>query len=196
MRRIFRDNPLLALSIALPVLVVLLFAAATTLPRLYTDPPAHDLVLSVEHGVAPRTLPVRIQLSVENESLVARAVELNQYEQGYAPRIFRYNHESGSVREITIPIPDDVENLESGQIIPIPDFDGVRLSPELTAPDGYEYRGHGSRSGFMVEFFGTSRSRQKITVVKDGAVVPINLPETEYWYYGTRFLGWVVGEEG
>ncbi len=195
MKRIFRDNPLLALSIALPVAVVLLFAAATAVPRWLTDPPAYDLLLSVEHVATPRVLPVRIQLSVEDESVVARAVKLGQYEQGYAPRIFRYNHASGSVGEITIPIPADVDSLPNGKVIPIPDLEGVRVNSDLEAPDGYQYRGHGSRNGFLLEFFGTSRARQKISIAKNGAVVPIDLPETNYWYYGTRFLGWVVGEE-
>ncbi|MDX1557008.1 MAG: hypothetical protein R3212_13335, partial [Xanthomonadales bacterium] len=194
MKGVFRENPLLALSVVLPVAVVLLFAAATAIPRWLTDPPAHDLLLSVEHVASPRVLPVRIQLSVENASVVARAVKLGEYEQGYAPRIFRYNHESGSVREITIPIPDDIETMPNGKVIPIPELEGVAVSPELVAPDGYEYRGYHGRNGFILEFFGTSRGRQKITVAKNGAIVAIDLPDAGYWYYGTRFLGWVNSE--
>jgi hypothetical protein len=192
MRRIFRDNPLLAISIALPVAVVLLFAGATAIPKLFTDPPAYDLLLSLQHGDSSRLLPYRLQIVVEDNRVVARVAKLGQYEQGYMPRLFRYNHESGSVLEVNILIPADTESIENGTLIPIPELDGLRISPELRAPDGYEFRGQGSAGGLMMELFGSSRNSRKITVEKNGAVVRIRLPEDDYWYYGMHFLGWVV----
>lgn len=195
MRRILRDNPLLAVSIALPVVVVLLFVGATAIPRLMTDPPAHDLLLTVQSGDASRALPVRILLGVEEGKVVARASKLEQYQPGYAPRLFRYDHESGSVREINIPVSRHAQSLDDGDVIPIPELEGVRVSPELRAPDGYEYRGRNYDRGFMMELFGSARSGRRITVAKGGAIVPIHLPETDYWYYGANFLGWVVGEQ-
>lgn len=196
MRRILRDNPLLAVSIALPIVVVILFAGATAIPRLLVDPPSHDLLLTVESGDTSRMLPVRIALAVEGGKVVARAVKLGEYQQAYVPRLFRYDHASGSVSELHVPIPAFPDSLEDGQVIDIPDLAGVTVSADVRAPDGYEYRGRSHHRGLMVELFGTSGGNRKITVARRGAIVPINLPETDYWYYGVNFLGWVLNEDG
>jgi len=196
MRRIFKDNPLLAVSIALPVAVVLLFAGATAIPRLLTDPPAHDLLLTVEQGDASRVLPVRVLLGVEDYRVLARVAKLEPHQQGYLPRLFRYDHASGSVREINIPVPAEAASLENGHEIEIPELEGLRVRSDLRAPDGYEYRGRNYHRGLMMELFGSAGSNRRITVAKNGAVVPIRLPQSDYWYYGANFLGWVTGEEG
>lgn len=186
---------MLAISIALPVLVVVLFAAATFVPRLYTDPPAHDLLVTVEYGDSSRLLPVKVLLGIEGSRVVARVARLGQYEQGYLPRLYRYSHQSGSVREINIPLPQEIEALGNGEEIPIPELQGVGISSELVAPDGYEFRGRSGRGGLLMDVFGAARDNRRITVAKNGAVVRIRLPESNYGYYGARFLGWVVGTE-
>jgi len=196
MRRIFKDNPLLAVSIALPVAVVLLFAGATAIPRLLTDPPAHDLMLTVEQGDTSRVLPVRVILGVEDHRVIARVAKLEPYQQGYLPRLFRYDHASGSVREINIPLPAEAASLENGHEIEIPELEGLRVSSDLRAPDGYEFRGRNDHRGLMMELFGSAGSNRRITVSKSGAVVPIRLPQSDFGYYGANFLGWVIGEEG
>ena len=195
MKGLFRNNPLLAVSISLPLLVLLLFAAATTLPRLYTDPPAHDLLLTVDQWDSARSLPFRIAINIEGDEVVARVAESPQYQQGYLPRIFRYNHATGSVLEITIPVPPQPDSLDTGDIVAIPQLEGVSVSPELKAPDGYEFRGRSSSGGLMAELFGGSRRGGHLSLVKNGAVERIRLPESGNWYYRTRFLGWVVAED-
>ena len=46
MKTFLRENLMIVVSIALPVLVTLLFVLSSVLPGLYATPPAHDLLLT------------------------------------------------------------------------------------------------------------------------------------------------------
>ena len=192
MRAFLRKNMMIVVSIALPLLVVLFFALASILPGLYTTPPAHDLLLSFQGRSTSKTSQVRINLSVIDGQLKAVTSPLdNTYYDNY-PRLFRYHHLSGEILEISIPVPDNIAELKDGTEIPIPELAGVRVSDKLRAPDGYEFSGRRSGGGFIMEMFGGSRNRNDVRISKNGAVIRVRLPASDYWYNDARFVGWVL----
>lgn len=185
---------MIVISIALPLLVVLFFALASVLPGLYSTPPAHDLLLSFQDRATSKAAQVRINLSVIDGQLKAVSSPLgNTYYDNY-PRLFRYHHSSGEISEISIPVPDDIAELKEGTEIPIPALAGVRVSDKLRAPDGYEFSGSRRGGGFITEMFGGSRNRNDVRISKNGAVVRVRLPTSDYWYNNARFVGWVLNE--
>ena len=195
MKSLIRQNAMLVVCIALPLLVVILFAAASILPRMYTDPPEHDLLLVHDaRGEAGRDVPFNVQLTIVNELVVARVSKTKKSISGSIPRIYRYDHEGESFSEINLPITEEVYQLSDGAEIPIPELADVRVTSNLRAPDGYEFRGNDDSSGFITGVFGGGRNSNKFTIAKDGAIVRIRLPATDnlYWRFNTRFLGWVV----
>ena len=196
MRNFLRKNMMIVVSIALPLLVVLFFAMASVLPNLYSTPPAHDLLLSFQGRATSKTAQVKIILSVIDGQLRAVTSPLdNTYYDNY-PRLFRYNHSSDEVSEISIPIPDNITELKDGTVIPIPELAGVRVSDKLKAPDGYEFSGRRRGGGFVTEMFGGSRHRNDVRISKNGAVIRVRLPTSDYWYNDARFVGWVLnGDE-
>lgn len=187
---------MIVVSIALPLLVVLFFALASILPGLNSTPPAHDLLLSFQGRATSKTTQVRINLSVIDGQLKAITSPLdNTYYDNY-PRLFRYSHSSGEISEISIPIPDNIAELKDSTEIPIPELAGVRVSDKLKAPDGYEFSGSRRGGGFIMEMFGGSRNRNDVRISKNGAVIRVRLPTSDYWYNNPRFVGWVLnGEE-
>ena len=61
------------------------------------------------------------------------------------------------------------------------------------APDGYEFQGYANGgAGLMTGLFGGNRTRNGVTIAKDGAIVRIRLPVAHDWYSDIRFLGWVL----
>ena len=44
----------------------------------------------------------------------------------------------------------------------------------------------------MTELFGGSRNRKDVSIDKNGAVVRVRLPTSDYWYNDVRFVGWLV----
>jgi hypothetical protein len=192
MKNFLRENLMIVVSIALPLLVVIFFALASVLPGLYSTPPAYDLLLSLQDKSTAKTSPVKISLVVEAEKLKALVVKLDNpgYEQN--PRLFRYDHLSGEVVEVSIPLPANIIDMNAGFEIPIPGFAQLRISDALRAPDGYEFRGRRRGGGLMTELFGGSRNRTDVSISKNGAIIRINLPASDYWYNDVRLVGWVI----
>ena len=192
MKAFLRKNLLIVVSVALPLLVVIFFALASVLPGLYATPPAYDLLLTHQGRVLATDSPVKINLSVKAERLSATLVKSDETSYSNNPRLFRYDHVSGEVREIDIPIPENIAELPEGSEIPVPELAGLKISSALRAPDGYEFRGYRRGGGLMMELFGGNRYRSDVTIAKDGAIVRLRLPASDYWYGDVRFLGWVT----
>lgn len=197
MRDFLRKNMMIVVSIALPLLVILFFALASVLPRLYTTPPEYDFLLTLQGVTTAKSSRVRINLTVSDGQIKAVASQTDGSYYDNHPRLFRYHHLTGEVTEISIPIPENINAPEGGLDIPVPELAGLRVSDKLRAPDGYEFSGSSRRGGgFVTELFGGSRKHNDVRISKNGAVVRVRLPTTDYWYNGARFLGWVLnGEE-
>ena len=192
MKSFLRENLMIVVSIALPLLVVIFFALASVLPGLYTTPPAYDLLLTHQGRVLATESPVKVSLTVQGERLSATVIKSDGDMYGNNPRVFRYDHVSGEVREINIPIPENISELPEGSEIPVPELDRLKISSTLRAPDGYEFRGYRRGGGMMMDLFGGNRNRHDVTIAKGGAIVRLRLPATDYWYGDVRFLGWVI----
>lgn len=189
---IMRDNPLIVASIALPFLIVVLFLAATGIPRLLVDAPNYDLVLVTRYPATNRSIPVSIDIVVSDGR--ATAVVRDVSSSSNAPRVFVYESTVDRVRELQIELPSIWDGIEAGARIPIPELSQVTLSATLVAPDGYEYRGIRRRgNGLMFELFGGRSYSGDVTIAKKGAIRRISLPDDlPYWYRDPQFLGWVV----
>lgn len=193
MKTLLRENPVIALSIALPILVIALFSAATLLPRFLVDPPAYSLLLIDDSSSASLSSPVNVDLSVINGRVKVRISKQKDDEVEQFPRIYFYDHATASVRDIPIPLPEDVEQLKDGTEIVIPELATLKISTAYRAPDGYEFQGYANGdSGLMTGLFGGNRARNGVTIAKDGAIVRVRLPVANDWYSNIGFLGWVV----
>jgi len=192
MKTFLRENMMIVVSIALPLLVVIFFALASVLPGLYSTPPAYDLLLTFQDRSNAKTPQVKISLVVKNERLRAIIVKSDNPGYGNNLRLFRYDHSTAEVVEISIPIPENVAEFDEGAEIPITGFEELRISEKLRAPDGYEFRGRRRGGGLMTEMFGGARNRTDVSIAKNGAIVRVRLPASDYWYNDVRFVGWVI----
>jgi len=189
-----RDNLMIVVSVALPLLVVVVFALATLVPRWLVEPPQYDFLMTAEWPGSRGALPVRIDMSVTNGKLRVRAIKLENGERAYAPRLFEFVAATQSVREIMLDWPDDLTDLPDGTVIGVPEFDSRRIDPSQRAPDGYAFERLDDRGGgIFTELFGAGRRNYAARLRKDGAVVRVRVPvDVPSYYYGLAFLGWVV----
>ena len=187
-----RQNPMIAAGILLPLIIVVFFLLATAIPRWFVAPPEYDFVFTVpEHN--PNRRDIELTIDAVDNRLRARLFKKNDYYRGIA-RLYVFEHETQDVREITINIPGDVEALEDGAEIVIPEFADRSISTSREAPDGYELLGPGYRRGgnLMTELFGGHR-RYQLSIHKSGAVIEIpDLGDQRNYYYSATFLGWVT----
>ena len=192
LKSFIRDNLLIVVSIALPLLVIILFALASTIPSLLAPPPEYDLLLSMHDRVATNSSQIRYNFVVKDGQLKARVYEIEKTSYQGNPRLFLYQHSSGVVKEIDFQIPDDIGDLTDSTEVAVPELIGRELSATLLAPDGYEFRGRRDGGGLMTNLFGGRRNRTDVSIAKDGAVIRVRLPSSEYWYSNVRFVAWVI----
>lgn len=193
MRRLVQGNPALAIGVALPIVVVVVFVLVSAVPRWLTAPPAHDLLLAYDDPLQSRRRAVGVVVDVVDGRLRARIAERDELRLEGIPRLFRYDAASGRVEEIEIRVPADAADLPDGTELPVPDLAGTELSTLLTAPDDYVFRGQRGRSGSVFGgLFGVGGARADVLIEKDGAVVRVPVPTASAYPGQVRFLGWAV----
>jgi hypothetical protein len=136
---------------------------------------------------------VELTIDVVDNRLRARLFKKNDYYRGI-PRLYVFEHETQDVLEISVNIPGDLEMLEDGAEIDVPEFANRSISTSREAPDGYEILGPGYRRGgnLMMGLFGGQR-RYQLSIHKSGAVIEIPSPvDHRNYYYSATFLGWVT----
>ncbi len=192
-----RENLVLLAGIALPVLMMVGFLVASSLPQGVNNPPQYDLVFFVDdYGSGGGTnIPVAVKLVVKNGVLVAQYAPVAT-ENSYSAwkKIYRYEAATRTIREIPFGFPSDLDSITTLREEPVAGLQGARLDTRLQAPDGYElanddYRGDGL-IGDLFWRSGTGRPR-----LRNGASsVPLDLAaDTQsYIYSNVQFLGWVV----
>ena len=192
MKKFLRENLMIVLSIALPLLVAVFFALASFLPALFSSPPQHDFFLSLHGGRLSTHSQLRVNIVSEDERIKVLAIKSDGTNFDKTPRLFRFNHETGDVSEVSIPIPGDVSAFEQQSEIHVEELSGLKISNRLRAPDGYEFRGRRRGGGLVTELFGGSRNRADVSIAKSGAIIRVPLPSSDYWYNDIRFVGWVI----
>jgi hypothetical protein len=193
--RWLRDNAFLVAAVALPVVVAGFFILATTIPRWTVPPPAHDLVLRVArpYDAAPATLTLEFTVRDGQVLAVLRPVPTPGYVQPWA--LMLYEHESGRVREVPFDPPDGLLEGETSRTVPIEALAGRRVSSQAAAPDGYELQTRTTGGpGLVGDLFGMGRYRQNAALVRDGRVVPLDLPAPYQNPYQSPVyaVGWVI----
>lgn len=192
----FKENIALVAGVALPVLLVLFFVIASVVPRYFVDPPKYDLVFSVREW---REDSVSVSFEVVRGKLRAKLVKTDAGEGSHSSeRLFVFDHETMSTKEITLEIPDDLEFAPDNTArIPVEGLVNATIDTNNIAPDGYSFENeHYYHNGLMSEFFigGSGRYRYLPAISKNGATHKI--PRTDNLYYHDfDFLGWIVGQK-
>jgi hypothetical protein len=71
----FKENFVLVVGLALPVLLILGFMLASSLPQVLSDPPKYDLVFSTtDYPSNTNNIPVSVRLIVKDGVLTAQYV--------------------------------------------------------------------------------------------------------------------------
>jgi hypothetical protein len=188
--KLLRENAALVIGVLLPAAVVVFFLLATYIPRLLVDPPQYDFLFAQDHNYSNQQSRWRYEIDVDSERKLRVRAFLTAPDK-YAPRarLFLYEHSSGNVREISLPLPETAEDAEAGVVVEVPEFSNQVIDSRRVAPDGYELVE--SRRGRDLLGLFYRRSRRGLAIGKNGAVVAVPSGNDFNWY-PARFLGWIV----
>ncbi len=189
--KLLRENAALAVGIVLPVVVVVFFLLATYIPRLLVDPPQYDFLFAQNYSYSNQQPRWQYEIDIDSERKLRVRAFLTEPDK-YAPRarLFLYEHLSGDVREISLPLPETAEAAAAGVVVEIAEFSNEVIDSHRVAPDGYELidprRGSGGPLGLFYR-----GNRRGLAISKNGATVAVP-PGNGFNPYGVRFVGWIV----
>ena len=185
-------------GVALPLLVVVAFAVARTLPRLLVDDPRYDLVYSAVTGYPGQPHNVNCEISSVDGRVRARWSRSKGPVYSATVHVYRLHPATGAMEELETPEPKNLDALEGTQDLFFAGLDGVRLDTSPRAPDGYEFdNSYSGGSGVFGGLFYDHSRGPRARIKKDGRVVM--LPRTNQAVYGydqVTFIGWVIPVEG
>jgi hypothetical protein len=190
-----RGNAFLIAAATLPLAVVALFLVASAVPRWTVAPPAHDLVLAVDQPYAPGAPRVIYEFAVRDGQVVATPRPVPTDDR-YPPRttLWLFDHAASTVHEVSVVAAAGDPEGDANTVV-VAELAGRHALPGGTAPDGYTFdRDDGRGAGLVGEIFGMGRSRQAFRVIKDGRVVPLDLPVR--FPQDVRPVAWLGGEAG
>ncbi len=186
-----RHNAALVAGISLPIVVVIFFLLATSVPRWLVDPPQYDFLFVRNHAYGTGRSQLRHEIDVdENHHLRVRA--FRKLKNQYVPSVglFLFEHQTRNVREISLPIAEIAEADETGVVVEVPALKDQFIDSRRIAPDGYEVIDPGSNWYGLLGLF-SGRNRRGLSYGKSGAVFPLP-PSHDRGAYGARFLGWIL----
>ena len=188
-----RENPMIAASILLPLIVVIFFLLATAIPKWLVEPPGSSFLFTVP-DYSNRSAASEVRFDVVEGRL---RVRIYSTEASYrnTPRLYLFDHETLATREIPFDLPISEDDFEDGDEIDVAELRDSSILTERKAPDGYEIRSPGYRSDNLVTALFGGHRRRSFSVHKSGAVFDIPNPGINNYYYNVTFLGWLAHED-
>jgi len=198
LRNFIKENFVLLLGLALPVLLIAFFMLASLLPKAVGVPPAYDVVFIAPDYNKSAATGFFTDFTVRDGRLHLRLTprhDAGGY--GYTQRLFLYNPAKNDLREIAYDIPADTPADKVTDIIPEEAKDLV-LDTAAEAPDGYRFETGYYHSGLVMDIFGIyGGDRGGPRLVRKSSVFRVDPPQKNYpGAYALQFVGWIVKPEG
>lgn len=201
-KNFFKENFVLIVGLSLPVLLIVGFMVASSLPQVLSDPPKYDLVFSTtEYPPNANNIAVSVRLVVKDGVLIAQyartPVTPGNYPYNSWKKLYIYDAKTQKVRQLTFGFPTDVDTITNTREETVEATKNMKLDTTLQSPDGYQlsYDGY-SHSGLLNEvFWGGSGYSRAPRLKKGPASVRLTTgDENTYFSYGAvEFVGWASG---
>lgn len=190
--KFIKQNLALSLGIALPVVLVLGFLAATVIPQKLTAAPKYKFAYTlVDYNRPSPTKKMVVNLTAkEGKIILSLAKSKNDYAPP-VPRLMIYDPQTEQSEEINYKLPAGLRgDAEEEQLAETKD---LVLSKDNKAPDGYEFQGDSRYySGIVTELF-MGGSYRGARLVKGAATR--KAPADIAYGGNTQFLGWIVEDK-
>lgn len=213
MKKFIKDNILLILGISLPLLLVVLFMVASSLPKYLVAHPQYDFFFSDSRYNY-------MEFQVQEQKIYMKVDPERYQNEKFLPNLYRYVAATGKTQEITLQAPDmskyqtldgsakrngvnsnivseiNRSNNTGPIMILLAETAALNINTELTAPDGYRFSkdGYNYNRGFVMLFGVENSYRNHGPVIsKSGKSIPISYNSSAGSHYSQlNFIGWVI----
>lgn len=188
MGRFFKQNIVLVVGIALPLLLMAFFYFAGRASVAGIDPPQYDAVFVVDYNEHWTDYPYRI--GVDDGKLFIRVQPPDDAESAgrNPPKVYVFQHKTLDTRRLNI----DFKTVQDGRVDD-PEIDALnerQLITDPTSPDGFRFEPprHSSGLGVVGSLFGFDRNRNDYVLKKGARVIALETPDR---HRPAQFIAWV-----
>jgi hypothetical protein len=204
MKQFLKDNLAIVAAIALPAILVLVFALSNLMVTSTVPDPQYDFLFATNYNnynngqnevyyyeVADGRLKISYNFPAKNPA--------GGYQYYNTSRLWRVHVPAMTVEEITLVPPAKKSDADDGTrvTLDVPAVAGLKLNASQPSPDGYTFQQSydSSDNNLMMEIFAGSRNRGRnmCVIAKGGRAIPVKNFSGDYYYgYNTHFIGWVM----
>ena len=194
-KNFIKENLVLIMGLALPLLLMVVFMASTMFPLGPTTPPKYSMVFSMQnYQINNSNGPFSVNFVVKDGVLKAQFTRNASNNYYGLSKLYIYDAETKKVRDLSFGLPADADAIKTTREDVVEATKNMKLDTNLQAPDGYElsYDGY-SRSGLFNDIFWSGGSRE--TRLRNGhsSVKLMGSDGNMNFYYGSvQFIGWVT----
>ncbi len=200
-KNFFKDNFVLIIGLALPVLLMVGFMVVASMPQKMGDPPKYDLIFWTSdyyYNANNNGRPVNVSLVVKDGVLKAQynKVPDPKYPNTQWLKLYQFDAKTQTVRQLEFGDPYDMDKIDPSREDTVEATKGMKLDTTLKSPDGFELTAENYRRyGLVNEIFGSWRNDYNMKLRSGMTAVPLKTgnPNDTFYNGSTNFLGWVTG---
>lgn len=205
MNKFLKDNLAIVAAIALPAILVLVFALSNLAVTSSVPDPKYDFLIATNYNDYNNGQNETYYYQVVEGKLKiyynypAKNPNGGGYQYYNTSRLWRVHVPAMSVEEIALVPPAKGSDADEGRRVEldIPAVASLNVNSTQPSPDGYMFQpSYDSYDGnLMMEIFAGSRNRgtNMCVLTKDGRAVAVkNFSGGYYSGYNTHFVGWVI----
>lgn len=187
---LLKEHAVLVAGIALPLLLIIAFGLARTIPQSTVEDPKYRAVFVSQ----PYYYYDSFAYNVENGKLkVTYKAPKENYpnRDKVQPKIYIYDGATHKSETITLQVPAKANSTTEISVV-VKKFDNLKLTSGETAPDGYTFQPQSyGRGSFITDVFSYNSRSTPAALAKEGRLVSI-LPLRNTYSGDVRFIGWVT----
>lgn len=193
MKNFIKENIVLVVGLAFPLLLILVFMASTVIPKAMSVPPQYEMLFTTRVYDYQNTTDYWLDYAVRNQQLVIKVTQRDGKNLNHdLKRLMAYDAKTDTVREITFDAEKVVASATDGVAI-LHETEHMVIDTAIVSPDGYTLSGPSYGGGGMVGGMFGGGYRDSGFRLKKGTV-SYKIPNTQqhYYYNQLQFIGWVI----
>lgn len=190
MKNFIKENLVLIIGLTLPVLLIILFFAASVIPKSMGTPPQYEMLFTVQQYTNQSKPEFEIDFSVKNKQLVIKTQKIDDKNNNYnTKKLMAYNGKTETTREIAI----DAAKFADGAEVIVEETKNFIIDTSIVSPDGYVLEGRQyNNSGLVGGLFGGGNNNSGYRLKKGSIGYKVPNQQPDYYYNQLQFIGWVI----
>lgn len=193
MKNFLKQNLVLAIGIALPLLLIMLFFVATVIPKSMATPPQYEMLFTTIHYDYQNAADYQFDFSVQDHQLMVKAKKSDDKNRNYnTKKLMAYDGKTETVREITFDTAKAGAAAVNSEVV-LDEAKNMRIDTASISPDGYVLEGPNyGGNGLVGGIFGGGYRNSGYRLKKGSVGYKVPNAQQNYYYNQMQFVGWIV----